>query len=260
VTGGGPGEVEVWDRLVGEYAERLALDPPERALVVELRTQLPTMAVLDIGVGAGRTAYTLAALAGRYVGIDFSAAMIDRARALVGEDDRVSFEVADARNLSRFHGEDFGLVLFSFNGIDSVTHEERMTILREVRQVVADDGLFAFSAHSLLAFPLSSALRRPSLVNPLRSSYRSVYRSVRLAMLNRRFDLEAARQRGWARLRDDAHGFSLVQYYVMPAVQVEQLEASGFGAPRILDMRGREVDPASPGRDPYLFYICRPRR
>jgi ubiquinone/menaquinone biosynthesis C-methylase UbiE len=259
VTGAGGGDAEIWDRLVPEYAGRLALDPPERALLGELRAQLAGMAMLDIGVGAGRTAYTFAALAGRYVGIDFSAGMVDRARALVGEDDRVSFAVVDARDLSRFHGQDFGLVLFSFNGIDGVSHEERLTVLGEVRRVIADGGVFAFSAHSLLALPFSSSPRRPSLRSPLRSSYRSLYRSARLAMLNGRLDLEAARQRGWAQIRDEAHGFSLVQYYVMPAVQIEQLAEAGFDEPRVFDMRGREVDPAAPGRDPHLFYVCRPR-
>ncbi len=259
MTGAAPGGAEIWDSLVPEYAGRLALDPPERALLGELRAQLAGMAMLDIGVGAGRTAYTFAALAGRYVGVDFSPAMVDRARALVGEDERVSFAVADARDLSRFHGQDFGLVLFSFNGIDGVSQEERLTVLREVRRVVADGGLFAFSAHSLLALPFSSSLRRPSLRNPVRSSYRSVYRSARLALLNRRLDLQAARQRGWVQIRDEAHGFSLVQYYVMPALQIEQLADAGFGEPRIFDMRGREVDPADPGRDPHLFYVCPPR-
>jgi SAM-dependent methyltransferase len=259
VTGKEPGEAEVWDRLTPKYVGRLALEPPERALLEELRAQLPEMDVLDIGVGAGRTAHTIAAVAGRYVGVDLSPSMIESARALVREDDRVSFEVGDARDLSCFHGRGFGLVLFSHNGIDGVSLEDRQIVLREVRRVVADGGVFAFSAHSLLALPFSSALRRPSLRSPLRSTWRSVDRSARLALLNRRVDLDAARRQGWARIRDEAHGFSLLQYYVMPAVQLEQLAEAGFAEARVFDMRGREVDPTSPGRDPHLFYVCRPR-
>jgi SAM-dependent methyltransferase len=251
-------EARVWDRLADDYASRWALDPPERELLARLRSMWPHVDMLDLGVGAGRTAYTFAALTRSYVGVDISPMMVERARLAVGEDERTRFLVGDARDLSAFHGRGFDLVLFSFNGLDAVGHEDRLRILREVRHVIADDGLFGFSSHSLLALPFRVALRRPSLRDPVRSTARSLRRAIGLARANRRLDLPAAWRAGWTLVRDEAHDFSLVLYYVHPETQVAQLADAGFGSVQVLDMRGRPVGADAPGPDPHLFYLSRP--
>jgi SAM-dependent methyltransferase len=248
---------DVWNRLSGVYATQLALTPPERLLLERLRERWPEVDMLDLGVGAGRTAYTFAALARSYVGIDFAPAMIEHARRLVPETDRTTFVVQDVRDLSPWHGRGFGLVLFSFNGIDALPPDDRSVVLGEVRKVMADGAVFAFSSHSLDALPFDASLRRPSLYAPFRTAYRSVRRSVGLAGANRRLDLAQARRRGWALVRDDAHDFALELCYVSAAKQVADLRDAGFGDCEVLDMRGRGVDPAAPGRDPHLFYIAR---
>src|SRR5215475_3747471 len=101
--------------------------PAERAVLGRLRDDLSQLEMLDIGVGTGRTGYTFAPLVKRYVGIDYSPRMIDRARALLGENGRVELRVADARNLSSVEGS-FDFVLFSYNGIDAVEHADRLRI------------------------------------------------------------------------------------------------------------------------------------
>lgn len=250
--------VETWDRLSQVYAADVALTPPERSLLTRFRGAWQDLDVLDLGVGAGRTAYTLAALARSYVGVDFSPQMIEHARHRVGEDDRTSFVVRDVRDLSSWHGRNFGLVLFSFNGIDAIEPADRGLILSEVRKVIAENGLFAFSSHSLHALPLDAKLRAPSLHAPIRSTYRSIRRTIGLARANRRLDLEAAWGQGWTLVRDDAHDFALVLCYVSPVHQLAELARAGFGTCEVLDMAGREVDPHAPGPDPHLFYIARP--
>jgi SAM-dependent methyltransferase len=256
----GSADAATWDRLSDAYTSDLSLTRPERSLLEQLRGAWQDLDMLDLGVGAGRTAYTFAALARRYVGVDFSPRMIERARRVVAEDDRTSFVVRDVRDLSPWHGQSFGVVLFSFNGIDAVDPGDRALVLAEVRKVIADDGLFAFSSHSLHALPLDIHLRRPSLRAPLSSTYRSMRRTLGLARANRQLDLERAQERGWALVRDGAHDFSLLLCYVSPAYQVAQLAQAGFPSCRILDMSGRAVDADAPGRDPHLFYIARPRR
>jgi SAM-dependent methyltransferase len=251
-------ESAAWDKLAAEYATRWSLQPPERALLARLRERWAGLDVLDLGVGAGRTAFTFAALARDYVGLDFSPQMIEHARRIVGENEHTRFLVGDARNLSAFRDRRFGLVLFSFNGIDALSHEDRLQVLQQVRTVIADQGIFAFSCHSLLALPFSTALRRPSLRDPIRSTVRSLRRSARLIRINRRLDLDGARARGWARIRDEAHDFSLVLYYVMPATQIDQLHAAGFEVTEVLNMVGRPVPPSEPGASAHLFWICRP--
>ena len=249
--------VEAWDRLSQVYAADVALTPPERSLLARFRGRWQDLDVLDLGVGAGRTAYTLSALARSYVGVDFSPQMIEHARRRVGEDDRTSFVVRDVRDLSPWHERDFGLVLFSFNGIDAIDPADRSSVLTEVRKVIAQDGLFAFSSHSLHALPFDAKLRPPSLRAPLSSTYRSIRRAIGLARANRRFDPRTAWEQGWTLVRDDAHDFSLVLCYVSPVYQVEELARAGFPSCEVLDMAGRAVDPRAPGPDPHLFYIAR---
>lgn len=250
--------VETWDRLSQVYAADVALTPPERSLLARLRGNWQDLDVLDLGVGAGRTAYTLSALARSYVGVDFSPQMIERARRRVEEDDRTSFVVRDVRDLSQWHGREFGLVLFSFNGIDAIEPADRGLILSEVRKVIAQDGLFAFSSHSLHALPFDVKLRAPSLHAPIRSTYRSIRRTIGLVRANRGLDLEAAWAQGWTLVRDDAHDFALVLCYVSPVHQVAELARVGFGSCEVLDMTGRVVEPQAPGSDAHLFYIARP--
>ena len=252
-------DARVWDRLSSVYATQLELTPPERVLLQRLRDRWPTVDMLDLGVGAGRTAYTFAAVARSYVGIDFAPAMIESARELVPEDERTAFVVHDVRDLSPWHGRNFGVVLFSFNGLDAVPPRDRAVVLAEVRKVIADDGIFAFSAHSLDALPFDASLRRPSFHAPLRTTYRSLRRSFGLARANRHVDLDAARKRGWALVRDDAHDFALTLCYVSASYQVDELRVAGFAATDVLDMHGVNVDPRSPGRDPHLFYLAAAR-
>jgi SAM-dependent methyltransferase len=251
----------IFDRDAEAYVE-LSLMPPERVVMGLMRERLHELEMLDLGVGSGRTAYTFGALVRRYVGLDYSPRMIERARALLGEDERVELIVGDARDLSAAGGP-FDFVLFSFNGIDAVGHEDRLRILTEVRGALKPQGSFLFSAHSMGALPLT--LRRPRgrfrTGSRLREAYRflgdlsyawDVHRS------NRALDLAAARKRGWIAVRDNAHGFSLDVYYVDPAEQLEQLRRAGFEITAVYDPAGREVDPLRERRDPWLSYLCRP--
>src|SRR4051812_33180631 len=97
------------------------LFPPERTVLHLLRSSLPTMSMLDIGVGGGRTAMHFGGLAREYVGIDYSAAMVNACVArFAGTMERRRFARCDARDMSMFASASFDLVLFSFNGIDNL--------------------------------------------------------------------------------------------------------------------------------------------
>ena len=248
-----------WDRLAADYEARSGPMPTEAALLRRLAGRLERLAMLDLGVGAGRTTAIFAPLVARYVGLDYSAEMIDRARAHAGLPSVELLAVADARDLARWHGRGFDLALFSFNGIDYVDVPDRRRILAEVRRCLADDGTFAFGTHSLNGLPLRHRLERPTLRDPVRPLVRSLRRAVRVARLNRRLDLEAARARGWTRIRDDAHGFTIpATTYVDPAYEHRELRESGFAVEDVLDASGAVVPSEAPGSDAHLFYVCRP--
>lgn len=235
---------------------------PERTVMSLLRERLHEFEMLDLGVGSGRTAYTFAALVRRYVGLDYSPRMIERARGLLGTDERVELITGDARDLSPVRGS-FDFVLFSFNGIDAVGHEDRLRILTEVRRVLKPDGRFLFSTHSLRALPIDTEKPRSRYWRG--SRLYSVYQRVariryrrRAERINRELDLESARARGWAVVRDMAHDFQLRLYYVDPERQLEQLREVGLEAVAVYDLEGREVRPGEAGRDSSLHYLCRP--
>ena len=126
------------------YAALDYLTPCEQLL---LRTYIkPGMAVLDLGVGGGRTAPYLARIASRYVGVDYSEAMVRTCRRKFPN---LDFVLADASDLSAFEDASFDAIVFSFNGLDYVVPDEkRLRCLRECRRVLRDEGVLIFSSHN----------------------------------------------------------------------------------------------------------------
>lgn len=250
----------VYERDAEVYSD-LSLVPSERRILSLLADRWPEINMLDVGIGAGRTTYTFAALAGRYVGVDYSPRMIELAKRLVGEKDkRVELIVADARD-SSFLQEPFDFILFSYNGLDSVDHEDRLKILTELRRLLKPDGSFLFSAHSINALPLVAEKPRDRSRSWLRTIYvwLAYIGQLRLTRkVNSKLDLETAWAQGWTIIRDGAHGFKMRIYYVDPMYQVEQLRDVGFEKIAVYDAAGREVDAKDAGRDPWLHYYCRP--
>jgi len=215
--------------------------------------------MLDLGVGAGRTAHVFAAITRRYVGVDYSPKMIDFCRMQYPEGHHVRFVLGDACDLSFLGHDKFDFILFSFNGIDYVSHNKRAAVLREVRARLKDaDSLFLFSSHSLHCYPFafqwSTDLRRP---------IRSLYRLPKEAVFNCRLALsngvpaEEAKDRGWAILNDGEHGFALSTYHVMPQEQIRQLEQAGLELVETMNKAGQRIDWRVPQPDRWLYYLCR---
>ena len=209
----------VFDDVAASYHE-LELKPAERAGLRQLRERLPAVSMLDLGVGTGRTGYTFAPLVERYVGLDYSPRMIELAERLLGQDPSVELILGDARDLSPVDGS-FDFVLFSFNGIDAVGHEDRLRILAQVRAKLAPDGLFLFSSHSLGALPLSTRRRRGrhrSGRAPMQivEFARDLRHGLQIRRVNGAVDLDAARRRGWTVVREPDRGRFLDVYYVDP--------------------------------------------
>lgn len=246
----------VYERHAGAYDSR-ELQKPEQVLLRRFRGRWADMAMLDIGVGSGRTAYTFSAIAGRYVGIDYSRAMIELSRERIGEDETTRFLLCDARRMAETLDERFDLVLFSYNGLDSVGHDDRRTILSQVRMVLKDDGRFLFSTHCLSSLPLRAPRPKLDRLHPVRSAYGVVKTGQlawRLEKANR--GARASREQGWALLSDEAHDFQGSWYYVLPEYQVTQLGEAGFSVEEVYDVSGEPVDPRNPARNPWLHYLC----
>ena len=249
----------VFDREADSYVD-LALMPAERRVLELLGDGLHEMAMLDLGIGTGRTGYTFAPLVRRYVGLDYSQRMLERAQERLEREPGVELVLGDACDLSAV-GKDFDFVLFSFNGIDAASHDERRQILSEVRRVLKPDGRFLFSSHSLGALPLDEKKPRSprfdgSRTYELYARLRDVRYGRRIRAINERIDLDAAREQGWVIVEGRGHNFQIDDYYVDPEYQVEQLRAAGLEVQTVYDSEGRETGVPHRGRDPWLDYLC----
>ena len=249
---------ELFARDAHHYFQ-MDLTPPERVFLDRIGTRWGSIDMLDLGVGAGRTAYTFGAICRCYVGIDYVPRMIELSRSRVGESARCRFEIGDARDLSRFGDGEFDVVLFSFNGMDNISHDDRMRVLREVRRVLRAGGTFFFSSHSLNVFPFrliwpEVSWRRP--FKALRWHGGAARRWLRLRIGNRLVDAASVHARGWSLLVSDAHGYEMQIYHVTPAEQLRQLRDTGFVCDAILDLRGLPLADAGASRDDWLHYLC----
>ncbi len=226
---------------VQEFEKLSGLQPPERAILDQIAPSLPRARMLDLGVGGGRTTAHFASRAAHYIGADYSVGMAAAAHARFREH---RFAVADARALP-FSDASFDFVLFSFNGIDYVSHDERRRVLAEVHRVLGDGGCFAFSTHNLDNAPALLSWRP-------RVGVRTTLRQWKLRRMNP--PLREIRTRDWMVLQDGALHGGLQTYYVRRDEQLRQLAAAGFRNVRVLQLDGA---PAREGAtDPWLYYLC----
>lgn len=251
----------VYERFVHEYTSYELL-PPERMILERFKSRWHRIRMLDLGVGTGRTAYTFAVITKEYVGVDYVPAMIDKCLQVCGESDCVHFYVCDARDLSRFPESSFDFVLFSYNGIDAVSHEGRKRILMEVRRVLQNDGHFFFSTHSLNSFPFRTKFPVINPRAPLRSVYRwvwAVHHALRLRWVYRNVDVNAARAQPYAVLVPPyGHCFQLKAYFIRPEYQLKQLRDAGFDTVSVYDRFGQAVDPRKTEEPGYINFLCKP--
>ena len=130
--------------IVAHYAGLNNLTGCER-LLFETHIK-PGAALLDLGVGGGRTTPYLSSVASIYVGIDYSEEMICACRIKFRMQ---RFEVADAADLSAFPSASSEAIVFSFNGIDYlVPDEKRRQCLRECHRLLKVGGTLIFSTHN----------------------------------------------------------------------------------------------------------------
>ena len=213
------------DSVVSEYSAASALQAPEKTIFGELGARLSGMDVLDIGVGGGRTTLHLAPAARAYVGVDCSNAMIDACKRRFGNRfPNASFLVGDATELRAVPSSSFDLIVFSYNGIDGVSHDDRLRVFREIHRVGRQDALFCFSSHNILSVRRLNPLRRHISRNPLRTA-RNLAGWLSWTLRHRPTQsAESLRASPYAVINDGAHDNGLYQYYVSPREQMAQLQ------------------------------------
>lgn len=207
--------------VVREFSTWDWIEPGEELLIERVEDKIVGRGILEIGVGAGRLVRRLRQISRNYIGMDYSPEMVEVCwRRFPG----VVFFCADARDLGQIQNESVALVVFSFNGIDYVLHDDRLRIMHEVRRVLARQGFFLFSSHNIE----SAMYSREDLSRDLPDH------SV---------------------VREDMKNMSYFSYYTRQGAVRQQLRAAGFqGKVECCDRDG--LAPGTDRRSGWLHYLA----
>lgn len=257
MTGAEPGreddnrEVYEESAVIDVYAEQRPPQVAEERIFGSLRDQLRTASLLDIGIGGGRTTAFLGPMVSEYVGIDYSHGLVAAAQRIYPA---YRIQWGDARALTDFADGSFDFVFFSFNGIDSVSHEDRLQILSESRRVLRPGGNLIFSSHNR-SYERLGLLPWQGHPKWGRVTVKKSLEAIAARGNRRRLRSFEHATETYALVNDEAHAYSLLHYYISAEHQRAQLEAAGFSQVEVFDQWGEATDSSSASI--WLYYSAR---
>ena len=244
--------------IVSSYGRNRQLQPPEQTLLDELGPDLGRMEMLDLGVGAGRTAWHFAPHAKSYLGLDYARTMVERCQHDLPA---YRFVVGDASDLAFAGDSSYDFVLFSYNGIDHLELPDRERALVEMKRVLRPGGIMAFSSHNANFLDTIVDRFRFRFHRSLRKTAGSLKRAILFNFHNPTLRFRLPLSVGI--VNDGLHSFkSSGICYIRPDLQVAMLERLDMQ-----DIRCAQNDDAdySHGNDPevatfaspWVYYRCR---
>ena len=211
------------------YISDTDLQAPERRILKDIEADLADMNMLDIGVGAGRTTLHFAKRVQSYIGIDYSEKMIEYCQKEYTDfSENTSFALCDASAMEIFKDNSFDFILFSYNGLDYLSHDDRLKALKEIKRVAKPGALFCFSSHNLLCIDSIFNLTHQFSLHPKRM-LRKLYNWTKLRLnYNKGLDLKQLKNSAYAIFSDTPEGTDLGTYYIKPLEQIKQLTENEF--------------------------------
>ncbi len=227
------------------YAGYQSLFIEEEAILQKYNSFFHDKKVLDLGCGAGRTTEALLKLTTEYIGLDYSVGMVASCQKRFPD---VHFVHADASELNPFRDCQFDCVMFSFNGIDCMLHEQRLKCLAEVYRVLNPGGLFVFSSHNRDYNRKVIAFDRWNL------SIRHNYHNIRSYLIVKKYQVL---DETFEILSDPLAGFGHLTYYIYVSDQIEQINKAGFRHLEIFNRKAKSLKSTDRDRDSnFLYYVC----
>lgn len=253
--------------ISGDYAARDYIDPAEKALICMLGEKLSGMDMLDMGVGGGRTTKYFAPLVKSYLGADYAPSMIKACRQKYGR--RFDFIIIDVRQMKEIDDNSFDFILFSYNGIDSFPHTDRIKAFEEIRRVLKKDGIFYFSSHNLNWTGLKNIFSLRNSLKAVSGSHKPIYKfdpgkllaMLRLRKLNRSLNMnrhiEKLKKQKTGHLYDNSLNGRAGIYYITADEQIKQLRDSGFKEISTYSRDGIKTgDEKILNRGGWIYYLC----
>lgn len=203
--------------------------------------------IFDVGVGGGRTTPYLLGKAKEYIGADYAPSMVEICKKKFPDE---TFVTCDASDLSSFENDRFDVIIFSFNGIDTLSPDSlRIQCLKEFYRTLAPGGRLIFSTHNakaLLTWPnYEGGNLKQKLWRTIYASYRSVWLSARMLMTR-------AYWRGEGYVAEPTHG-GLHNHCAVPPFVINETSAQGF---RLMDVvNGRFPLKLPPFATPWYYYV-----
>lgn len=253
------------DRFVEDYdAYQGWNDKGEMRVLLSIASEVRGKAVLDVGVGTGRTTSLLRLLTDDYVGIDYVPVMVEQARkAFPGNDLRVG----DVLDLKEFSEASKTLVLFSYNGLDSLDHDSRPVALANMARTVAPGGYLVYSTLNLESpHPTRKPWTPPQ--RPVEKGTEGIllwwFRLFRLTAqlplhmwIRTRTQKLSRRGDGWASEPAAGSGWRLILHFTTLARAKEEVAAAGLVLERIITVDGVDVTECDSTDALYFYLIAR---
>ncbi len=223
--------------VVKYYQNKEPLLKTEEVLFEKLSATLSKSVVLDIGIGGGRTTKHLLPMCKEYIGVDY---VPEFAEATAKKYPNAKIICSDATDLKEFEAESVDFVFFSYNGIDSITNEQRLLVFSEANRVLRKGGTLMFSTHNrdYVNFDKLPWQRQFEFdKNFIHFLLYSMYHLPKHFKMKKHevFNDE------YAIVNDGDHRYSLLLYYISISKQIEQLNNFGFGEVEAFDMDGNLV-------------------
>lgn len=260
------------ERWVREYTTPVLL-PSEVVIFRRYAADICDRRVLDLACGAGRTTYYLRHLTPHYTGADLSSRMLAACRRQPGNQS-LEFVQLDMRDVDSLGEGRFDFVLISANGIDHLTHEDRLGVLHKLRRVLSERGLLVFSAHNKAFLDrhwhgevpvpeLGEALRAKRLLRHPVRRLENLRRVLRVRRNHARLRPLQTFSADYAIVVGQAHEHTLLSYWIEPAAQIRQIAEVGFelletydtyrGTGQVLDTTGDTREHSA------VYYVARNR-
>lgn len=222
-----------------EYFQNIeALFEAEKVLFDKLHPIIKDSKILDVGIGGGRTTKYLLQISNDYTGVDYVPEFAEETARKYPD---ANILCGDARDMKEFEDEIFDFILFSYNGIDSVSHEDRLKILKETYRVLKKGGIFMFSSHNRNYKNFNKLPWQQKIEFDMKFFKFFLYC---LYHLPNHFKMKKHEifTDDYAIVNDGDHRYSLLLYYITIEKQIKQLEEIGFNAIEAYDMNGNLPD------------------